>query len=302
MHAFDPEVQYAPEHDGLIPPWSKPVKLWAPEDEFDIEPALLYLSKPHAEHVSNFFASIPKQTQNKSFLDLPVVREALLSDKYLQVFCPERWTGINPASCPEVLPVELDMLPNIPSSLSVQSPHIPHKLMPYFEPEWTRLTSYMWVPHSGPYACALLAVPKWNPDGTATCRVAGDFRPINVFIKRYQETTEDPFRIATEISKFRYKADWDCRNGFHGMPLSERSSNFLAVHAPNGQYRPLFMPEGLGPATSIYQRVMRTIFKDFLEEKWDNGGSFPDFNLCRWGFGQLKVVFWARFEVCSCDF
>ena len=268
VFAFDAETQYSPEDRGLLAPWSEPVKLYAPEDDYDMPPALHYLSKPHAEHVKNYFASIEAHTENKSFLDLPVVQEALLSDKYLQVFCPTRWTGIDPSACPEILPVELDMLPNTPVSLSVQSPHIPHKLVPYFDPEWTRLTSYMWVPHSGPYACALLAVPKWNPDGTATCRVAGDFRPINVFIKRYQETTEDPFRIATEISKFRYKADWDCRNGFHGLPLSERSSNFLAVHAPNGQYRPLFMPEGLGPATSIYQRVMRSIFKDFIAEKW----------------------------------
>jgi hypothetical protein len=52
------------------------------------------------------------------------------------------------------------------------------------------------------------------------------------------------------------------------MPLSVKSSSYLAVHAPNGQYRPVFMPEGLDPATSIYQRVMRAIFKDFLAEKW----------------------------------
>ena len=268
VHSFDSELNYAPHEDDLLRPWSEPVKLSSPEDEFDRDPALHYLSKPHEDHVRNFYASIETHTENKSFLELPSVREALMTDKYLQVFCPKRWTGINPSACPDVLPIELEMLPNLPTSLSIQSPHIPHRLVPYFEPEWARQTSYMWVPHSGPYACALLALPKWNPDGTATCRVAGDFRPINVFIKRYQETTEDPHRVATEISKFRYKADWDCRNGFHGMPLSERSSNFLAVHAPNGQYRPLFMPEGLGPATSIYQRVMRSIFKDFLEEKW----------------------------------
>jgi hypothetical protein len=267
---FDPEMHYAPivdEHE-LLKPWSRPIILCAPEDDFDMPPALHYLSKPHAEHVENFFKSIAPHTENKAFLDLPAVKEALLTDKYLQVFCPHQWTGIDPKICPELLPVELEMLSNTPTSLSIPSPHIPHRLMPYFEPEWVRLTSYMWVPHSGPYACALLAVPKWNPDGTATCRVAGDFRPINVFIKRYNETVEDPHRIATEISKFKFKADWDCRNGFHGLPLSERSSNFLAVHAPNGQYRPLFMPEGLGPATSIYQRVMRAIFKDFIEERW----------------------------------
>ena len=265
---FNADTDYAPNHGDLKQPWSEKPRLWAPEDEFDMDPALLYLSKPHDEHVRNYFASIESHTENKEFLELPRVREALLTDKYLHVFCPERWTGINPAACPDVLPINLEMLPNTPTSISIQSPHIPHKLMPYFEPEWSRQTSYMWVPHSGPYACALLAVPKWNPDGTATCRVAGDFRPINVFIKRYQETTEDAHRVATDISAFKYKADWDCRNGFHGMPLSEKSSSYLAVHAPNGQYRPVFMPEGLGPATSIYQRVMRAIFKDFLAEKW----------------------------------
>ena len=46
VFAFDAETQYAPDDDGLFAPWSKPVKFYAPEDEYDMPPALHYLSKP----------------------------------------------------------------------------------------------------------------------------------------------------------------------------------------------------------------------------------------------------------------
>ena len=266
---FDAEVDYALNQADLKPPWSQPVVLTSPEDAFDVDPALHYLNKPHSEHVTGYFATIESRTEVKEFLQLPAIRDALFSEKYLDIFCPTRWLGINPASCPEVLPVELEMLPTLPPHMRVAPPPIAHRLQPYFDKEWDRLTSYMWFPTVSAYACALLAVPKWNPDGSATCRVAGDFRPINVYIRRCQENTDDPHTVATAISRFKYKADFDLRNAFHSMPLSERSSNYLAVQHPNGQsFRPKFMPEGCNVASGMFQKVMRSIFQDFIADGW----------------------------------
>ena len=39
LHKFDAEINYSPSDEGLKPPWSKPVDLCAPEDEFDMSPA-----------------------------------------------------------------------------------------------------------------------------------------------------------------------------------------------------------------------------------------------------------------------
>jgi hypothetical protein len=51
LFVFNPEVNYAPSEQELLKPWAQPIILCAPEDEFDMPPALHYLSRSHADHV-----------------------------------------------------------------------------------------------------------------------------------------------------------------------------------------------------------------------------------------------------------
>ena len=37
----------------------------------------------------------------------------------------------------------------------------------------------------------------------------------------------------------------------------------LSIVCPWGQFRPVFMPEGIGPATALLQKHGREIFEDF---------------------------------------
>jgi hypothetical protein len=55
-------------------------------------------------------------------------------------------------------------------------------------------------------------------------------------------------------------------NSFHQIPIDNASSELLSVSTPWGLYRPLFLPEGVGPASGILQSVVRTVFADF--EAW----------------------------------
>ena len=55
-------------------------------------------------------------------------------------------------------------------------------------------------------------------------------------------------------------------NSFHQIPLDESSSNLLSVSTPWGLYRPMFLPEGVGPASGILQSIVRRVFADF--EDW----------------------------------
>ena len=48
--------------------------------------------------------------------------------------------------------------------------------------------------------------------------------------------------------------------------LVESSSELLSVSTPRGLFRPLFLPEGVGPASDILQSIVRSIFADF--ESW----------------------------------
>jgi hypothetical protein len=54
-------------------------------------------------------------------------------------------------------------------------------------------------------------------------------------------------------------------NAFHQMKSAEKTSERLSVVTPWGQFRPLFMPEGVAPASILLQDVMRSIFSDFAE-------------------------------------
>ena len=50
-------------------------------------------------------------------------------------------------------------------------------------------------------------------------------------------------------------------NSFHQIPISEKTSNRLSIQTPWGLVRPIFVPEGIGPASGILQKcVMDTKF------------------------------------------
>lgn len=59
--------------------------------------------------------------------------------------------------------------------------------------------------------------------------------------------------------------DLDLCNSFHQIPLGELTSLILSIVTPWGSFRPLFMPEGVGPASFILQKIMDDIFPDFKD-------------------------------------
>ena len=60
--------------------------------------------------------------------------------------------------------------------------------------------------------------------------------------------------------------DLDWTNSFHQIPISEQTSNRLSIQTPWGLVRPIFVPEGVGPASGILQKCVMDIFSDF--ESW----------------------------------
>jgi hypothetical protein len=55
-------------------------------------------------------------------------------------------------------------------------------------------------------------------------------------------------------------------NSFHQIPIDDFSSILLSVSTSWGFFRPKFLPEGVGPASGIFQAIDRTDFADF--EEW----------------------------------
>jgi hypothetical protein len=54
-------------------------------------------------------------------------------------------------------------------------------------------------------------------------------------------------------------------NSFHQIKLADLTSERLSVQTPWGQFRPLFMPEGISPGSLILQEMVRNIFGEFDE-------------------------------------
>jgi hypothetical protein len=64
------------------------------------------------------------------------------------------------------------------------------------------------------------------------------------------------------MSKVFY--DLDTTHAFHQIILSEFTSRMLTVITPWGPVRPIFMPEGISPASGILHQTMIDILSDML--------------------------------------
>ena len=75
-------------------------------------------------------------------------------------------------------------------------------------------------------------------------------------------------RVQYEVEKamgFKIFLDIDMTNSFHQFPLTELSSQRLAIQSPWGLVEPIFLPEGVSPASGHLQWTMMQMFGDFNE-------------------------------------
>jgi hypothetical protein len=68
-----------------------------------------------------------------------------------------------------------------------------------------------------------------------------------------------------KVAGFMYFIDIDLTNAFHEIILGLRTSQNLSVATPWGLKRPKFLPEGVAPASGILQRMVTSIFEDYIE-------------------------------------
>jgi hypothetical protein len=67
------------------------------------------------------------------------------------------------------------------------------------------------------------------------------------------------------VSKFKVFSDLDVENAFYEILLHPDTSKKLSVQTPWGQFEPMFLPEGVSPASDVLMHVMYEIFVDYLE-------------------------------------
>ena len=188
--------------------------------------------------------------------ECPQVLELLRSEAALEVFVPKEWNGL------KVEPATFTVRGELPRRLTPKARPIRPVLYEAAMKEFTRLRKYFYVDSESPVASPLVIAPKAT---TPFIRFCGDYRQINEYIDIPQQPIPIVKHELMKASKFKVFVDLDMANSFHQIPLSPEFSNLLSVQTPWGLYRPLFLPEGVGPASGLLQHIVREIFADFAD-------------------------------------
>lgn len=244
-------------------PWLQAATEEAPEDRDTDMPCsftayLNFMETSHEEAYAKFVSQIETQVA-EAFLQYKngIVRDLLLT-KGAPVFCPTEW-GITGTE-----PVELEFKDTLPDQgMKPPARPVSPKLLGLAKDEFDRLCKYLLERSSSPYASPVVIAPKstWP-----FLRFCGDFRGINKHIAIGHYPIPNVQQQLAKIMGYSMFIDLDLANAFHQIRLGPITSARLSLQTIWGQYQPKFLPEGVGPASGILQRIVSEIFADF--EEW----------------------------------
>ena len=180
-----------------------------------------------------------------------------LEKEAIDVFVPSNWEGIN---CD---PIEFNFKPDMPDVYRGKARPINPGRLGLVKTEFDRLCQYHLVPSTSSIVSPISDADK----ATAPfVRICGDYRVINSWILQDHQYIPQVRYEIEKLRGFKYFIDLDMVNSFHQFKLARKTSERLSVITPWGTVRPVFMPEGVSPATGVLQGHMKRIFKDF--EEW----------------------------------
>ena len=179
-----------------------------------------------------------------------------MRDVAVKVFVPQNWDGI------KVPPIEFQFKEDMPEEHKVKSRPVGPQRIGMVHSEINRLRQYHFVDSK-----SAIVSPMSDADKATEpfVRICGDYRWLNQFINVDQQYIPHVRHELERFSKFTHFIDLDMCNSFHQFRLAEKTSNKLSIITPWGTFRPVFMPEGVSPATGVLQAHMREIFADFSE-------------------------------------
>jgi hypothetical protein len=245
------EVQY---------PWSYVQEEVAPEDldtplPCSFPDALHFMEMSHEEAVKEFHSQFEKHV-HKDFADATPIL-ALLKEKGSHVFVPQNWEGIK-----GVADIDLELKEGMPQILKPRARPVNPKLYENAKKEFDRLKKYFYRDSNSDIASCLVIAPKATAPFIRFC---GDYVAVNKFIVTGHYPIPHVQHTLERIIRYSVFLDFDLANSFHQFRLTKRTSALLSVQTPWGQVEPIFMPEGIGPASGILQKAMFQIFADFQE-------------------------------------
>lgn len=243
----------------LRQPWTTSVLEEAPEDMDTPLPVnfgdyLHYMETSYEEALQTYLDSIPTQVHPDFRASTDIVN--LLQTVGVEVFVPQNWEGIN------IPPLDLQFKDTLPQEIKPKMRHINPKLLEHAKREFDRLCQYLYLPSDSSVAANLVIAPKAT---SPFIRFCGNYVAINRHIEIGHYYIPHVQYSLERIRMFQYFLDFDWANSFHQLRLTVRTSKLLSVLTPWGLVRPVFMPEGVGPASGLLQRVVAECFSDFAE-------------------------------------
>ena len=249
---MDPSLRY---------PWTITVDNDAPEEDECPLPsafptALHFMEMSHDQALEEFRSLFDTHVAPEFASATPII--SLLQLKGAKVFVPSNWDGIN-----GVEPLHLDWKPGLPESMKPRARPVNPKLFAAAKIEFHRLLGYFYRPSTSSIASCLVIAPKATAPFIRFC---GDYVGVNRYISIGHYPIPHVQRSLEKIQRFYVFLDFDLVNAFHQIRLHPLTAARLSVQTPWGQVEPIFMPEGVGPASGHLQKVISSIFSDF--EEW----------------------------------
>jgi hypothetical protein len=244
----------------LIEPWENSPEDAPEDDEIPIpcsfRSVLHFMEMSPGEALQEYYSLFDSHVAPAFAKAVPVLD---LLRQYQAVFVPTNWEGIS-----GVDPIEFNWLPGIPTRMKPKARPINPKLWENAQKEFQRLLKYFYTPSDSPIASCLVVAPKATKPFIRFC---GDYATmINKFIASGHHPIPDVRRSIDKIMGFRYFLDLDMANSFHQFRLGKKTASLLSVQTPWGQVEPMFIPEGVPPASGILQQTMEAVFTGF--EDW----------------------------------
>jgi hypothetical protein len=256
------DVFVAPNDGELAQPWTLAVEMCPEEDDTPhpysfSEDTFAFMEMSVEDSRKEYLGLIASHVSNEMQELCPAVLELLTSDLAMDVFAPAEWKGIQIE--PITMRVKDDM--QLLVGQKVKARPIRPDRYEKAKQEYDRICQYMYVPSDSPIASPLVVADKGKED----VRLCGDYRKINEHIEFVSRPIPQPILEFTKAAHFQVFNDLDMANSFHQIPLSKELSDILSIQTPWGLVRPLFLPEGVSPASGILQMIVQSIFSDYAD-------------------------------------
>ena len=244
--------------DNLREPWANNPRQECPEEEAVEVPAQFmwaqsFLGKPYEEAVAEYESLWETHVSDDMRQQTPILQ--LLKGKARDVFIPTSWEGIQGLGL-----LALEFSDQLPDRLKPKARRINPKMWDNAEKEFSRMRGYFYEECRSPWASCLVIAPKATKP---FIRICGDYVEMNKYIATGHYYIPNVRSELDKIVNYPVYLDIDLTNAFHQIPLEPSTMEKLSVQTPWGQFKPKFLPEGVGPGSGVLQEYVRKIFAGF---------------------------------------